>query len=153
MDDQKRILKTPQESLDNYVSKYCDGDVAALFEALRLCCVNKQLNIPDPIARAIVDAIDKWHNYEVDTLDEAFSVTLPPYTHLERKKAKKSILVNVYFRVEILREGGKSIGTELFEKVGKEFNISGGVAKNYYYEFKNRLKLVVRHLNEVSKIS
>ena len=94
MDDQIRILKTPQESLDNYVSKYCDGDAAALFEALRLCCVNKQLSIPEPIAKAIVEAIDKWHDYEVTTLDEAFSVTRRKNTKIDKKKNKKSILTS-----------------------------------------------------------
>jgi hypothetical protein len=119
---------------------YRNGDKETLIVALSFCCHLQQCAMPKWVADEVKRALSDWSEFKVERLDEAFCVTRPKGFRLNAHRKKHEKKYKVYCRVNQLVEMGEAKGDELFAAVGKEEDISGSTAKNYYYEEKNIYK-------------
>ena len=129
------------DEIESRETHYRKGDKRELLNALGMCCHLKRSAIPQWVAQGVNEALDKWFQLDVKTLDEAFDVVKPKGFHIDKQKKEMRIRLKVFKRVnELIIEEGESIGAGLFEKVGKDFAIGGSTARDYYYHHKNRFK-------------
>jgi len=78
--------------------------------------------------------------YEFSTWEEAFGLLHPKGTHIEKMQDLRDKQIDVYNRIEELREQGNAVGGDLFEKVGKEFGLGGKTkVEEIYYAIHHSL--------------
>ena len=124
-----------RELLDKFHSDYRSGDKISLLYVISVCA-NGNLKIPEWAKNEINEALRKLRKYEVRTLDEAFNIKKEK-GHLNALKKRSTIGPAIYERVIRLHAIKKPIDSQLFEEVGKEFNIGKTLASQYYYYFRD----------------
>lgn len=90
--------------------------------------------LPEWARDALIAAIDKADHFEIKSWDEVFGRLLKKGEQLASKRRHWVAERKVVKRVWDLRDEGKSITKELFDKVGKEVGVSGTVASDVYYD-------------------
>lgn len=117
------------------------GDKDAILKALAVCALN-DLPIPRWCSIAYLKAYRNVRQYRAKSWDDAFGQPHPKNAKIENRRDKREKEFLVYDRVrEIKRESPNTpIDRNLFEDVGKEFCISGGLADQYYCGVVARLK-------------
>ena len=125
-----------QQLENEYKKRFEAGDKDAVFTALHSCACSN-LPMPDWLAGAYATGFHKWVNYRAKSLDEAFDVEIPKGKHLNALRKNRKLRVAVPLAVDKARNEGNAIQQGLFEKIGKEFGISGSSAKNLYYKYRN----------------
>ena len=112
--------------------KYESGQRKALMEAI-WWCIREGWPAPpwlrDAFNEAFCTAQKSW--------DEVFDPPIPKGAHRHRRDRNWKIGFRLAERIEFLHEKERrSITQGLFEEVGKEFGVSGSVARDLYYEEK-----------------
>lgn len=110
---------------------YEEGHKEAVLSGLFVYLVH---GLPTPawLAKAFCGAYERFLSFEVKSLDEIFgSHKGVQIAAIHRRLEKRA---EIFWRVEELREAGKPVNRDLFDAVGKEFNMSGALADNLYYE-------------------
>jgi hypothetical protein len=78
------FLKTMRTvRLNGLKQRYALGDKTALIDTLKMYTDIDRTEMPDWVASAVFQALYKWRECEVLTLDEAFGVTRPKGFRLE----------------------------------------------------------------------
>ena len=138
MENESESIKETKRYLASLIKRYEEGDPRALLDALRLFCVSSYLtDFPDKISGPIVEAIDRWSDLKVKTLDEAFSVAKPKGFSFKSRRTKKEIQMKVFLEVVNHYKKGASIGPALFEEVGEIFKISSSQVNKLYDKQRN----------------
>jgi len=119
---------------------YTNGDSEALMSAVFFCCHLQESAMPRWVADNVKDGLVEWSEFKVGTLDEAYNGTKPEGFHLNANRKEREKKFAVYCRINQLAESGEGKDEQLFEKVGKEFFISAGTAKSYFYKQKNTFR-------------
>ena len=88
--------------------------------------------MPDWVANAVSQALYKWRECEVRTLDEAFEVERPKSFNLNAERRKRAKVFEVHHEATILREA-VPMGDEFWELLAKACDMSAGTARDYYY--------------------
>jgi hypothetical protein len=110
-----------------------------VLEAIFTCAMNG-FAIPVWCAQAYIDAVRKVRHYRAKSWDDVFGKPHPQGTQLEAKKSELYKSPAVYNRVTEIKQRNPEtpIDRSLFEKIGKEFGLSGSLAERYYYKIKKR---------------
>lgn len=95
-------------------------------------CIQNGILIPDWAGWAFHKHWYRWIRYEVRTLDEAFNCQWPKGKHLDAARRKRELSLFVHERIKELNRQGQPIDQDLFEQVGKEFEISRERVREYY---------------------
>lgn len=149
------------QELKGLYDVYRTGNVKAIIEALFVCSLNS-LPIPRWCEMAFLASYRKVRHYKAKSWDEVFGRPHPKGVHLDYKRMERDKSLFVYKRIREVNEKGlfgrreekidwgikvhgqyynpSAIGEKLFERVGKEFDISKTLAGEYYYNWKNKLK-------------
>ena len=120
-------------ALDDLCDRFDSGDNVAALQALR-ACGQYGVAMPDWLVDALFRATNQWFSLRVRTLDEAFGVELPKGKHLDRLRERQKLRVEVFNRIEALRNEGCSVSEALFDIVGREFGIRKTKCGELYYE-------------------
>src|SRR5262249_54099579 len=121
--------------------KYENGQREALMEAILWWICEKW-----PAPPWVIDAFDEAPFFVKKSWDEVFDPPIPKGEHHYRRDRNRKIGEQLADRIGIAaRQEGRSITGKLFEEVGKEFGVSGSVARDLYYENKrSQTKFVER---------
>lgn len=157
------------QHLKELYNEYKAGNSAAIIEALYSCSMNS-LPIPRWCEMAYITAYRKVRQYKAKSWDDVFGMPHPKGVHLDRKRLEWEKSLGVYLRIKNINDlnlfGNKeqemekgnpvrdhngrikwynpsAIGENLFERVGKEFNIGKTLAEEYYYKWKNKRKIEI----------
>jgi hypothetical protein len=128
-----KILSNRERTLGACQRRYESGQREALLEAIERCIIEEW-----PAPAWLKDAL--WNAFEdvKKSWDEVFGPPFPKGKHRHRHDRNERIGFKLKERIEFLHEKeGRSITQKLFKEVGKEFGVSGSVARNLYYEIKN----------------
>jgi hypothetical protein len=108
-------------------------------EAIFICAMNG-FAIPMWCAQAYIDAVREVRHFRAKSWDDVFGKPHPKGTQLKAKKSELYKSPVVYNRVTEIKQRNPEtpIDRSLFEKIGKEFGLSGSLAERYYYEIKKR---------------
>lgn len=120
---------------EDLIHRFVNGEKTALLVALRKCACN-DLPMPDWVANGYISGYDKWCNFRVASLDDAFEVGLKKYAHLEKMKERRKYLMPILLAVNRLHDEGFPINKEgsIFEKVGEKYGLEKSKVRDYYYE-------------------
>jgi hypothetical protein len=118
--------------LEDNRRRFNDGDKRALFRAIHYCGQNR-LILPEWVHLAFTEAAERWFEFEVKTLDEAFGVTYPKGMHFDKKRRFQQIAPKIYQRIREEHTEGRSIDESLFEEIGHEFFVEKTTASKAYY--------------------
>lgn len=134
---------------------YESGDNFALLEAVEICALS-DLKLPEWVADGYIDTFQKVKQVEVKSLDDAFNFHLPKGKHIDSYKARKQLNLPVFVAcLEANRIGlpltRRSRKESAFDLVGKQFDISAGLAEKIYQEVKLMLGLQRQQLNTTRK--
>ncbi len=141
--------------LDAYQVDFENGNSYTILKAIKYCG-NEQIIMPEWLVDAFYKITNKFNNFEVKTLDEAFGFEWPKGMHLNKMKKKRNQQFKVYFKVCDYIKSGNPIDDNLFDKVGDEFHIGKSLVKDYYYDQQKRMgcdinpiakKLMKKHKN------
>jgi hypothetical protein len=121
--------------LEALKDKFNSGENSALLDAIFICA-RGIIPLPDWVADNYVERYKKILKFEVRTLDDAFGSPLDKGANLNALNKKKNIALNIWSSVLIAAESGTAIDDELFEEVGKKYNVGKTLAKEYYGELK-----------------
>ena len=132
---------------DKYVAEYLKiakkkieaGNKQVLLKAMHQCLIMKK-PLPEWLRLAFVQAYQSAYPFEIDSWDEIFGPPHPKGAHLKTRKQHLELRLPISSRVQELAESGKKIDKGLFEKIGKEFKISGTTASTIYYNERNWLR-------------
>lgn len=132
-------LEAAERLIEHCASEYKNGNTLMLFHAVELCA---EFDIPPAewIRAGMKEAIKSLTQYKSKSLDQAFGFEIPKGLNLNAKREKKRLEVPVYLRVLKLKTE-MPVDDYLFEKVGKEFGISSGKAKQFHYNVIRFMKI------------
>jgi hypothetical protein len=135
-----------------YLSAYEDGEKDMLLMALKLSCELKESPIPQGVAQRVRENLIKWSELEVKTLDKAFEVEKKKNFRLDAERKKHSVALKIYSRiVKLSKKERRPIDDNLFDEVGNDFGIGKTLAKDYYYEQKNRIDALLERIGSFRK--
>lgn len=131
--NQQRVL----EFLPELERCFVAGDRFALMEAISECAVN-DLALPNWAAEAFLDGYYSIINLRSGSWDDVFAKPYKKGFHLGQARVRRLARVEVYLTVRriLAREPGTPIDDHLFERVGRECNVSRSLANQLYYEYK-----------------
>lgn len=124
--------------LEYYEEEYSSGDKWQLFEAVLLALKDNK-RAPQWVINAFEAGVIQYRDFEVKTTDEAFNLSRKGM-HMAQAKKENDLAMGVYIKIELLKQEGRAVDDSLFIDVGEIFNISGAVAKNYYYRAREVLE-------------
>lgn len=134
-----------RERIESSRLKYeSTNDRSVILDCIYFCGF-EGIPLPDWLCTALTDALRDYQSGEREDLGAAFDMTRPKHWNQGAHRRAWYLKIDVFGRIDDLHRADESIGEELFEKVGKEFNISGSTARNYYYDIvssKNSKKLL-----------
>lgn len=104
-----------------------------LLEAIRRCAQYGKL-IPIFVKEPYAEALRRYRNAEVRTLDEAFGVSREGSFPAEQFRKRYGF--EIFSAVEKLHSEGAPISEELFTKVATDFPCSWSTVRNIYRELK-----------------
>jgi len=130
-----------KEDIDQCEIEYYSGNSFMLFEAIRRCAQYSML-LPDWARWELERGMRKYTDAEVGEFGEAFGIA--KQTHLRAKRKKHLYAWKVYERCIQLNKKGIGLDIPLWEEVAKEFPISPGQVKKYFYD-------VSQYLSDISK--
>ena len=130
--------------LEGLMNEFYSGKRIQLFHAIFYC---GRYGVPLP-EWATVEVEQAFHSYnraEKETLGEAFGIERKKRSKFpaEQDRAKKAW--RVYQEVVRRNEGGQGLGPELYELVGRGFNISGRTARRYHEDVRKTLSPEKQH--------
>lgn len=137
---QKIVLELVADAMLHF---YREGDGNWLLEAVRLC-EKFDVAMPPLVAEEFIRSLQRYRDWDVKTLDEAFSVSRPIKNQkqpamnglLSRDVMAQTKPDKVWLAVKNrgYRATGKrvAIDLELFEEIGRPLAISASTARNYY---------------------
>lgn len=112
------------------------GEKFALMQALRICA-NHDLPMPEWLSIAYISAFDKILNHKSKSWDEVLGPAIPKGKHLASLRKERQFGLSVALEVRCRhKQQGLNIDPEMFEAVGKKFNIGKTLASDYYYKYK-----------------
>jgi hypothetical protein len=131
---------------DKYLAKYLKiakreiehGNKSVLLKAMHQCLIMKR-PLPEWLRLAFLQAYQSAYPYEVKSWDEIFGPPHPKGAHLKTRKQHFELRFPIWSRVQELAKSGENIDKGLFEKVGKEFKVSGTTASAIYYDQRTRI--------------
>jgi hypothetical protein len=118
-----------------------EGNKEILLKAMHQCLIMKK-PLPEWLRLAFVQAYQSAYPFEIHSWDEIFGPPHPKGAHLKTRKQHFGLRLPISSRVRELAESGEKIDKGLFDKIGKEFNISGTTASTIYYDVRNWLRYV-----------
>jgi hypothetical protein len=130
---QEACMEFVAPDLKDLEARFFAGDKRALFEALVICigwAIHLPLWVEDEFLAAIHSLPKSW--------DDVFGRPLPKGTSTKKARLWREIQLPLYLRVRELHARGDPIDDDLFERVGKKFEISGSTAKRIYYSGMSR---------------
>ena len=134
-----------------YYSAYEDGEKDMLLMALKLSCELKESPIPQGVAQRVRENLIKWLELEVKSLDEAFQVEKKKNFRLGAERKKHNMALKIYSSIVKSSKAGEGIDDDLFDEVGSEYGIGKTLAKDYYYEQKNRIEALLERIGNFRK--
>jgi hypothetical protein len=126
---------------DEYIAEYLDvtkqniegGHKEVLLKAIHKCLIMRR-PLPEWLRIAFLKAYESAYPFEIKSWDEIFGPPHPKGAHLKARKQHFELSYPIWSRVQELAESGEAIDKALFEKVGREFEISGTTASAIYYD-------------------
>lgn len=135
------VLAQAREMLDKYERAFRAGDPYALMQAIRKCA-NQDLVMPEWVARGYIRAFDRVHNFRAKSWDSVFGKPLPKGAQLAALRKKREKSVHVWNEVQQRHQRGASIDDSLFASVGRKLGLGLTLTKEYYGEWKRRMRRV-----------
>ncbi|MBA2588725.1 MAG: hypothetical protein H0U98_08890 [Alphaproteobacteria bacterium] len=123
------------ESLEACRLRFAVGDNFSLLKAIRICA-NRDLVMPDWVARAFISRFDRILNTKADSWDEVFGRPHPKGQTAVKLHKRRSLRAQVFDRVQQLHEANPKrwpISDGTFEQVGEEFGIKKTQCNKLYY--------------------
>ena len=140
------FLKTVRTvKLNALKQRYALGNKIALIDTLKMCTDIDRTEMPDWVAGAVFQALNKWRECEVLTLDEAFGVTRQKSFRLDVEHKKRVTAFQIYNEYETSDQEAKNLRKQgrrdasVWEILGGNHSMSGGTAKDYYYIAKHEI--------------
>ena len=122
----------------NYCEKkYHDGDKSQLMHIFQHSVHNNQ-SVPSWVMQEIADNFASWEHFDHKTLDQAFDVERINF-RIRAYRKKEQLSHDVYDAVEDAKKDNIPVDEQLFNMIGKKFNISGSTVRDYYYEIRTIL--------------
>jgi hypothetical protein len=129
-----------------YAREYFEKMAKRQFEAgdkwVLLCtlynCLLLRRPLPEWLRDAFLAAYDSATDYKIKSWDDAFGQPHPKSTHVDAERRKLELRPVIIWRVSMLKAKGAKIEKDLFERVGKEFGISGTATSDIYYSKRSR---------------
>jgi hypothetical protein len=118
--------------------KITSGNKEVLLKAMHECLIMKR-PLPEWLRLAFIQAYQAAYPFEVKSWDDIFGPPHPKGAHLEARKKLFELSFPIWSRVQELAGSGDKIDKRLFEKVGKEFAVSGTTASSIYYDQRTQL--------------
>lgn len=138
-------MKLPKEEnwLDDdfYIASYLDiakekiegGKKAVLLKAMHECLIMRK-PLPEWLRLAFVQAYQSAYPFELKSWDAVFGKPHPKGAHLKTRKQHFKLEYPICSRVDEFAAKGENVDKGLFERIGKEFGISGTTASTIYYK-------------------
>jgi hypothetical protein len=123
--------------LEQLRKNYEQGDKAAIMHGLEHCLWH-HTPIPPWLECALNSAITKVKYFEVKSWDDVLGRPIEKGKRIATAQRNLDIAFDLYERVCERHKAGAAISKPLFEDVGAEFNISGTVASEIYYQVKKK---------------
>jgi hypothetical protein len=144
----RKLLEQKQKDYDG-------GDNFALLEAVEICALS-DIKLPEWAADGYIETFQKIKQLDIRSLDDAFNFHLPKGKHIDSHKSRKRLNLPVFVAcLEANKDGlpltRKSRKESAFDLVGRQFNISAGLAEKIYQEVKLMLGLQGQDLNTTKK--
>jgi hypothetical protein len=114
------------------------GDTGALLRAIAECA-RRGIPLPPWAAAAFCERLAKVEGWEVDSWEDVFGRIRPKHSHKHSFQRDKR-LWEAHDRVMAAKKAGRSIGSALFEDIGREIGISGASCSKCYYKAKKILE-------------
>jgi hypothetical protein len=114
------------------------GEPRALLDAVDICA-RAGIAMPWWLVEAFSARYTAWRRLQIKTLDETFQVAWPKGTRwsdLARRERLKSDVLHRAF--ELRTRENLPFGEELFECIGRDLGISGGLANKIFYAPENK---------------
>jgi hypothetical protein len=127
-----------RKDLDAIMLRYYLGNKLELFHAI-IRCGKYGIAPPEWITYEVEKAFRRYTSAEVRTLDKAFDINRHG-VHLPAEQDRVKKAWRVYQEIERRHGGGEGLGPELYELVGRGFNISGSTARRYYEDVRRTLQ-------------
>jgi hypothetical protein len=115
--------------------QYQAGEKWALLDAADLCA-RTAMPMPQWLAQEFCDRYMVWYLFKMRSLDEAFGVERKGM-RIEDKARRAMLMPRVSLRVVELHAQGVPVDPNLFDRVGEELEISGGLANSIFYDRNN----------------
>jgi hypothetical protein len=109
------------------------GNKTVLLKAMHECLLLRK-PLPEWLRLAFVQAYQSAYPFEIRSWDEIFGAPHPKGAHLKTRKQHFELEYPISSRLDELAAKGETIDKWLFEKIGKEFGISGTTASTIYYK-------------------
>ena len=152
MDNNINIKKqeSSKSDLDNFKSKFDEGDNLIIIAALRFC-IARNMDIPKWLGDAFITITNKVI-YDYKELSDVFGL-VHKRKHIERDKFKREVFYQVHTFISTLNDdldirGNRKRkshlkGSELIETIRDEINLD-----NHFIDIKGNRRLRRKHLNE-----
>jgi hypothetical protein len=99
--------------------------------------MNKPL--PEWLRSTFIRAYQSAYPFEITSWDDIFGPPHPKGAHLKARKQHFELSLPIWSRVQELAASGEKIDKGLFERIGKEFAVSGTTASTIYYDERTQL--------------
>ena len=130
----KLTIPNAPELLEKQRIEYINGDHEALFKALYYCAMF-DLVMPEWVAIGYLQGHRKYFHHKEEDLGKAFGVEREKNYRQGAQRKKHQRMLLIYHEIFFMhRNDGATIGKKLFDKVGKNYGISGSTVRDYYYE-------------------
>jgi hypothetical protein len=119
-------------------SRFEAGEQRALLDAVDICA---RAGIPLPwwLAEAFSTCFTAWRRLQIETLDETFKVTWPKGTRWNDLARREHLKWDVLHRAfELRTRENLPFGEELFERIGRDLDISRSLANKIFYAPENK---------------
>jgi hypothetical protein len=135
---------------DEYLAEYLkvvkkkieSGHKELLLRAMHKCLImNKPL--PEWLRWAFIRAYQSAYPFETKSWHGIFGLPHPKGVHLRARKKHFELSFPIWSRVQELAASGEKIDKGLFERIGKEFGVSGTTASTIYYDDRTQLNFNV----------
>lgn len=123
------------EYLPELEKSFKAGDKFALLQAISECALH-DLVLPDWAAMAFLEGYYSVINLRSGSWDDAFGKPFKKGMHLDQARTRRQARLKVYLAVRriLASEPHTPIDDHLFDRVGKECNVSRSVANQLYYQ-------------------
>lgn len=143
----RKVTATPPErdltailddTLEQIMRDYYQGNRIQLFHAI-IHCARYGIVLPPYIRHEVEEAFRRYTSGDAWSLEDAFDIHRPVRMHKEAERDRVTKAYRVYLEVERRRNNGDGLGPELYEHVGRSFNVSGSTARRYHKEVRRTL--------------